>query len=89
MSRCDCPYNFVGDFCQHLSCRNDVPCYNSGTCDGLICRCSQENGIAHYYGESCDMPAACDGKPCQNGGLCNGRNQADGSQVGFVILYVM
>ena len=76
---CECPDNYVGDFCQFFSCGNDIPCYNSDACDGQTCQCSQE-----YYGESCDMPTACDGQPCQNGGTCNGKTQADGSQVGFV-----
>ena len=37
-----------------------------------ICQCSQENGIAKYHSESCEMPGsdACAGDPCQNGGLC-------------------
>ena len=84
---CNCPPNFSGDFCQLLSCGNDVSCYNGATCNGQTCRCSEENGIAQYYGESCDMPAACSGEPCQNNGKCDGKTQANGSQVGFVILY--
>ena len=44
------------------------------------CQCSQENGIAKYHGESCEMPGrdACGGSPCQNGGTCmtQGENQA-------------
>ena len=54
-----------------------VPCYNHGTCNEAsvwseTCQCSQENGIAKYHGESCEMPGsdACAGNPCQNGGLC-------------------
>ena len=77
---CKCTDNYVGDFCELLSCVNDVPCYNSDTCDGQTCQCSQE-----YYGESCDMPAACVGEPCQNDGTCNGRTDENGTQVGFVI----
>ena len=36
------------------------------------CQCSQENGIAKYHGESCEMPGrdACAGSPCHNGGIC-------------------
>ena len=36
------------------------------------CQCSQENGIAKYHGESCEIPGsdACAGSPCQNGGSC-------------------
>ena len=36
------------------------------------CQCSQENEIAKYHGESCEMPGrdACAGSPCQNGGSC-------------------
>ena len=36
------------------------------------CECIQENGIAKYHGESCEMPGsdACAGNPCQNGGSC-------------------
>ena len=40
-------------------------------CDDKTCRCSQQNGISKYYGESCDLTAtSCDGNPCQNGGAC-------------------
>ena len=60
----------IGGTCQVLFCGNGIPCYNDGTCNGQTCQCSQENGVAQYHGESCDMPAVCDGNPCQNGGTC-------------------
>ena len=47
-----------------------------------VCQCSQQNGIAKYHGESCEMPGsdACAESPCQNGGICTvnilGENQA-------------
>ena len=84
-AECSCPDNTGGETCEHLSCDNDIPCYNDGTCNGETCLCSQENGIANYYGVSCDMPAACNGNPCQNGGTCAGKTQSDGTQVGFDI----
>ena len=36
------------------------------------CQCSQENGLAKYHGESCEMPGSdeCAESPCQNGGSC-------------------
>ena len=84
-STCDCADNKTGEFCQLPSCGNDVPCYNNGTCDGETCRCSQENGIPLYYGESCDMYPACDGNPCQNGGKCRVQAQTDNYQACFRI----
>ena len=46
------------------------------------CQCIQENGLAKYHGESCEMPGsdACAGNPCENGGSCTiiiqGKTQA-------------
>ena len=65
---CECPETHHGATCHLKAC--NIPCYNGGICDGDACQCSQDNGIAKYHGESCDMPAACDGNPCQNGGTC-------------------
>ena len=48
----------------------NIPCYNGGECDGDICHCPRENGIATFYGESCDMSPICGENPCQNGGQC-------------------
>ena len=60
-----------------------APCYR-GTCEVNStvyeydfvryesCQCIQENGLAKYHGESCEIPGsdACAGSPCQNGGSC-------------------
>ena len=56
--------------CDLLPC--NIPCYNDGICDGDTCQCRQENGIAKYRGESCEILGddACAGNPCQNGGMC-------------------
>ena len=50
----------------------NIPCFNGGICDGDACQCSQENGIAKYHGENCDMPGIdpCAGNPCENNGTC-------------------
>ena len=49
------------------------------------CQCSQENGIAKYHGESCEMPGrdACAGSPCQNDGSCTTFIQGE-TQVRFI-----
>ena len=80
---CECPETHHGATCHLKAC--NIPCYNGGICDGDACQCSQDNGIAKYHGESCDMPAACDGNPCQNNGECTANTQADDIQVRFVI----
>ena len=69
-TECDKNYVQIDNNCV-LSCGNSIPCYNKGTCVGQTCQCSQENGIAKYYGESCDL-TICDilENPCQNGGIC-------------------
>ena len=84
-SKCDCPDGTTGDRCQTISCGKNIPCHNGGTCNGEICQCSQENGIAKYHGQSCDMPAACDGNPCQNGGSCTGKIQINNTQDCFKV----
>ena len=83
---CECPETHHGTICNLLAC--DVPCYNDGICDGEICHCSQENGIAKYYGESCGMPAACDGYPCQNGGMCKSFIQASNKTQDYFIINI-
>ena len=69
--RCECNENTAGTVCDQKPC--SIPCHNSGICNGESCQCSQENGIAKYHGESCEIPGrdACCGSPCQNGGTCS------------------
>ena len=81
---CECPETHYGTICHLLAC--SVPCYNGGICDGDYCECSKENGIAKYYGASCDMPAVCVDNPCQNGGTCSTTFQAS-NQVSFNRVY--
>ena len=66
--RCECYGNTAGTLCDQKPC--SIPCYNSGICNGETCKCSQENGIAKYYGESCDLNI-CELNLCQNGGTCS------------------
>ena len=81
--RCDCPETHHGATCHLERCL--IPCYNGGVCDGETCQCSQENGIAKYYGVSCDMPIACNGNPCQNGGTCSINTEVDDDIQVYVI----
>ena len=69
--RCECLETHHGAICHLKAC--SAPCYNDNICDGDTCHCIQENGVAKYYGESCEMPGRdeCSGNPCQNGGTCS------------------
>ena len=71
--------------CQLIYCDGGLPCFNNGICNGQTCQCSQENGIAKYHGESCEMPGRdpCDQNPCQNGGTCSTISSAN-IQVCFI-----
>ena len=82
MPECETGLVKVGNYCVELC---DIACYNRGTCIGETCQCSQENGIAKYHGESCEMPGrdACGGSPCQNGGTCTSIIQGE-IQVCFI-----
>lgn len=77
-SYCECPDQFVGEYCQHLNpCRNGPGprCQNGGTCNVILdvsgprfnCECP-----VGYKASLCEIAVenACDSDPCMNGATC-------------------
>ncbi|KAK0427167.1 hypothetical protein QR680_010098 [Steinernema hermaphroditum] len=81
--RCECPYDFLGDYCQNQRpchpkcepctkmahmCKNNSTCWPGDTLRDGNFQCICKKG---YEGQFCDLEIPCEAyNPCKNGGDC-------------------
>ncbi|KAI0224456.1 hypothetical protein LSAT2_024524 [Lamellibrachia satsuma] len=74
-SKCACPKNYVGYFCERVHQCASKPCLHGGLCQisgvGYRCICRR-----NYYGINCQAFAPCTSNPCLNNGGCEPREHA-------------